>query len=257
MYARVMNSVISARFTAAQSDLLYVGLRPIVIHHVNLVQTRRSPGSHPDILTLRFFRRRGIYNDEFIKAVYGLWKTLQENRGRAFRTSLDYIQVCLCSLAVRNAVRQVRHGHVEAWTSGIQARANRLLGCLEALRKKLKRTIIKTKGHNSFGDLASSWRQFLIWLRLNLLSCPCLIRRPDPVYRNRQWLIDDMVRVTTLELQAQECSIPPVRLLRKLVRDALKNVRRLRTPWTIPLLRRNPSIAAWWFGEYVVRRIAH
>jgi hypothetical protein len=102
------------------------------------------------------------------------------------------------------------------------------------MRKKLKRTITKTEGHNSFRDLASSWREFLTWLRLNLLSCPCIIRRPDPVYRNRQRLIDEMVRVTTAELQAQQSKIPAARLLRKLVRDALKNVRRLRTPWTAP-----------------------
>lgn len=70
-------------------------------------------------------------------------------------------------------------------------------------------------------------------------------------------MINEMVRVTTAELNAQQCSIPPAPLLRKLVRDALKNVRRLRTPWTIPLLRRNPAIANWWFAEYVLRRMAH
>jgi hypothetical protein len=125
------------------------------------------------------------------------------------------------------------------------------------MRKKLKRTITKTKGDNSFRDLASKWHEFLKWLRLNLLSCTCLIRDHDPVYRSRQLLINEMVRVTIAELQGQQCPIPPARLLRKLVRDALKNVRRLRTPWTIPLLRRNPAYAAWWFGEYVMRRMSY
>lgn len=250
-----MNCQIKLKFTAAQGDIIYVGLRPLVINHINLVQTGRSPGSHPDILTLKFFRRRGVYNDDFMKAVYRFWKILQENRSREFRASLDYIQVSACALAVRNAVRQIRHGHVAAWRSGIQAAANRLLRRLETLRKRLKRTITKTKGHNSFRELASSWCQFLRWLRVTLLTCPCLVRRPDPVYRNRQRLIDEMVRVTTAELQAESRALPPTRALRQFVRDALKNVRRLRSPFTIPLLRRNPSIAAWWFGEYVVERM--
>lgn len=250
-----MNCTIAARLTAAQTDLLYVGLRPLIINHLTLIQTGHSPGSHPDILTLRFFRRRGAYHADFMKTVYGLWRILQENRSQEFRATLDYIQVSACALAVRNAVRQVRHGHVAAWSSGIQAAANRLLRKLEALRKRLKRTIKKTEGHDNFRALASSWHQFLIWLRLNLLTCSCLIRRPHPVYRNRQRLIDEMVRVTIVGLQAQQWAVPPAKVLRKLVRDALKHVRRFRTPWTIPLLRRNPSIADWWFAEYLVGRM--
>lgn len=250
-----MNCTVTARFTAGQSDLLYVGLRPLIINHINLVQTGRSPGSHPDILTLRYFRRRGVYDGNFMQAVYRLWKALQENRSRPFRISLDYIQVSACALAVRTALRQIKHGHVVAWKSGLQSTANSLLRRLEALRKRLKRTITKTEGHDSFRALASSWLHFLQWLRLNLLTCPCLIRRPDPVYRSRQRLIDEMVRVTITGLKAQHWAVPSAQVLRKLVRDALTNVRRLRTPWTIPLLRRNPSIADWWLAEYVVGRM--
>ncbi|HKV90937.1 MAG TPA: hypothetical protein VJW20_00165 [Candidatus Angelobacter sp.] len=96
----------------------------------------------------------------------------------------------------------------------------------------------------------------MTWLRLNLLTCPCLIRRPDPVYRSRQRLINEMVRVTSRELQSQRREIPTDRMLRKLVRDALKNVHHFRTPWTLPLLKRNPAIAASWFAEYVTRRMS-
>jgi len=131
-----------------------------------------------------------------------------------------------------------------------------MLRRLEALRKRLKRTITKTEGHTSFREVASAWHQFLRWARLTLLTCPCLIRRPNNLYRVRRLHINEMVRVTTTALRAQQREIPPARLLRKLVRDGLKNVRRFRSPFTIPLLRRNPAIADWWFMEYVLRRMA-
>jgi hypothetical protein len=252
-----MNCTINARFTAAQADLLYVGLRPLIINHLNLIHTGRSPASHPEILTLRFVGKRGAYRDDFMQAIKRLWEELQLYRGNEFRTSLDYIQLSACALALRTALRQVRHGHVVAWTTGIESSASRLLRRLEAMRKRLKRTITRTKGHTSFSELSYDWHQFLRWARLNLLTCPCLIRRPNLLYRSRQRLIDAMVSVATVELQRLKRTLPPPRTLRKVVRDSLKNVRRLRTPWTIPLLRRNPQIADWWVAEYIIQRMAH
>lgn len=252
-----MTCNVNVCFTTKQADLIYVGLRTLIPNHLTLKHTGHSPGAHPDLLTVRFFRRQGLYNEQFMENIYELWKHLQLTRGRPLRSSLNYVQISACALAVRTALRQVRHGHLTAWDSGIQITANRLLRHLEAMRKRLKRRITKTKGQNSFRELALNWREFLKWLRLTLLSCTCLVRRRDPVYRGHQLLIGEMVRVTTAELQAQQCKIPPARLLRKLVRDALKNVRRFRTPWTIPLLTRNPAYAAWWFGEYVMRRMAY
>jgi hypothetical protein len=252
-----MTCTLTASFNSKQVDVLYVGFRPLILNHLNLIHTGRSPDAHPDLLTAKYFRRRGVRNDAFMQEILDLWKKLQFGRSKRLRAALDYVTVSATMLAVRSTLRQIRHGHVAAWRGGVQATANRLLRQFEALRKRLKRQTTKREGQNAFRSLASSWRQFLIWLRLNLLTCPCLIRRPDPVYRMRQLMITEMVRVTTAELNAQQCLLPPAPLLRKLVRDALKNVRRFRTPWTIPLLRRNPAIAGWWFAEYVLRRMAH
>ena len=251
-----MNCNVEVKFTAVQVDLIYVGLRVLILNHITLRNTGQSPGAHPDILTLKYVHQRGIYDEQIMKAIYRLWGSLRACRGKPLQTSLEYIDVCACALAVRTAVRQLRHGHVAAWASGIDSSAKRLLRRLEAMRKRLKRTITKTNGHTSFRELAYGWRQFLRWARLNLLTCPCLIRRPNPFYRSRQRLIDSMVHVATGELQRLKRTVPPPRILRKLVRDALKNVRQLRTPWTTPLLRNNPSIAAWWFAEYVIQRMA-
>jgi hypothetical protein len=250
-----MNWTINARFTAAQGDLLYVGLRTIVINHLNLAHTGRSPASHPDLLTVKFFKRQGAYNDEFMHGIYRLWKALQENRGTEFRVSLDYGQTSACALAVRTAVRQIRHRHIVAWTAGIETTAERSLQRLEALRKRLKRTITKTRDQQFFRELAISWREHLKWMHLNILCCPCLVRRPNLSYKFSQLLINQMLRVTRSELRMRGIDIPAEPLFRKLIRDALKNVRRLRTPWTLPIVSRNPHVAAFWFGNYVERRM--
>jgi hypothetical protein len=251
-----MDCTITTRFTACQSNVLYVGFRQIVINHLAVKTTGHSPATHPDILTLRFVGRRGTRNAQHLEAIYRLWKILQRNRGREFRIPLDYIEVSACALAVRTTVRQLRHRHVSPWTDGIEITANHLLRRLEAVRKRLKRTITRIKGQEFFRELAASWQEHLKWLRLNVLSCPCLVRRPNLTYRFSQLLIDEMVRVTRSDLRLRGLEIPANPLFRKLVRDALKNVRRLRTPWTTPLLSRNPHVAAFWFGNYVERRMA-
>jgi hypothetical protein len=243
------------RITACQSNLLYVGLRQIILNHLTLKNTGHCPGSHPDLLTVRFLGRRGTFNKEKMEAIYHLWKTLLDNRGQEFRLSLDYAQTAACALAVRTTVRQLRHGHITPWTDGIQSIADYLLQRLEALRKRLKRKIIKSQGQGFFRDLAGSWRAHLTWVRLNLLVCRCVVRYPNPFYRSQQRLIDDMCRVTRAELQKRGFKMPSDQIFRKLVRDGLKNVRRYRTPFTQPLLRRNPQIADWWFAEYVIRRL--
>src|SRR6185437_7446191 len=130
-----MNCTINARFTAAQADLIYVGLRVLILNHITLRNTGRSPGAHPDILTLKYVNRQGTYDQQTMEAIYRLWSTLRASRSKALRTSVDYVQVCACALAVRTAVRQVRHVHVTAWANGIEGDAKRLLRRLEAMRK--------------------------------------------------------------------------------------------------------------------------
>jgi hypothetical protein len=251
-----MSCTTTTRFTSCQANVLYVGLRQIILNHITVKSTGYSPASHPDLLTVKFLGRRGTFNKEHMDAICRLWKTVLDNRGQEFRVPLDYIQVSACALAVRTTLRQLRHGHVAAWTDGVESTANHLLRRLEAVRKRLKRAITRTRGQEFFRELAAGWRKHLKWLRLNVLSCPCLVRRPNLTYRFGQLLINQMVRVTRSELRMRGIDIPTEPLFRKLVRDALKNVRRLRTPWTIPLLSRNPHVAAFWFGNYVERRMA-
>jgi hypothetical protein len=236
---------------------MYVGYRLIVINHTVLRNTGYSPAAHPDILTLKFFRRRGVYNDSHMQAINQLWNGLLRNRGREVRIALDYVESSACAFAVRTAIRQLRHRHVTPWADGIEATGRELLRRLEALRKRRKRAIIKTKGEQFFREHSSSWREFLKWLRLHVLTCcPRLVRRPNLFYRSQRLLIDTMCRVTKAEMQKSGNKIPDESIFRKLVRDGLKNVRRYRSPFTLPLLRRNPEFADWWFAEYVTRRMA-
>lgn len=91
---------------------------------------------------------------------------------------------------------------------------NRLLRRLETLRERLKRTITRTAGHTSFRDRASGWRQFLTWTRLNRFTCPCLIRRPNALYRSRQRLIETGSSSSPAPSQARQrciekCSAAP------------------------------------------------
>lgn len=246
----------TVRLTVNQADLIYVGIRPIIINYLNRTNIGASPGCHPDILTLQFHHRRGIFSKRHMDAITRVWKGLVAGRSNGMRLSLDYSEIAACALAVRNAVRQVQHGHISAWADGIDATAARLIKRIEALRKRLKRKTIKTQGQQFFRELATNWREHLNWMRLNLLVRSCPIRRPHLTYLFHQLVISQVVRVTRSELDKRGFKIPEEKLFRKLIRDSLKNVRRLRTPWTVPMLSRNPGTAAFWFGNYIERRLA-
>ena len=250
-----MECATKTRFTSQQSDVLCIGLRPPILNYICLKQTGRSPAAHPDLLSVKFYRRQGTYSDPFMQSILRLWKGLQANRGKEIRLSLNYIETCALGLAVRTALRQIRHRDVLPWTAGIESTANHLLRRLEMLRKRLKRKITKTEGHAAFRNLSSNWRQFLTWMRLTLLTCPCLVRRPNPLYRSRQLLIDKLCDVTRAEMLKTKKRVPDEQVFRKLVRDGLRLVRRYRTPLNLLHLRLNPHIADWWFAEYVSRRM--
>ena len=246
----------SLRLTANQAELIYVGLRSIISNYLNRTNIGSSPGCHPDILTVQFMHRRGIFHKLHMDALNGVWKKLLSERINGFRLTLGYVEIAACALAVRNAIRQVQHGHVTHWADGIEATAARLVKRLEVLRKRIKRKTIKTEGQQLFRELTNSWREHVKWMRLNLMVCSCPIRRLSLTYRFHQLLISEMVRLTRSELRKRAFNIPEEKVFRKLIRDALKNVRRLRTPWTIPMLSRNPGAAAFWFGNYIERRLA-
>ena len=117
----------------------------ITLHHIVLNKTGRSPAAHPDLLTLRFRNRRGKFFPEYMEGVYGLCKQVSDHRAREWRLRVGYIEIMACMLAVRTTIRQVRHGHILSWRHGIDQTAARQLRRLEALRKRLKRLITKTK----------------------------------------------------------------------------------------------------------------
>lgn len=244
------------RFNKNQTDILYVGLRLIAVNWTVLSKTGRSPGAHPHLLHLSFLKKRGVFNKEFLQAVLEIWKRLFRQRGVECQMKLDYVGVSACLLGVRICLQQLRHGHLQAWAARLDTTIKHLIRKLEALQKKLKRRIIESRGQDFFKELSGKWRQFVRWMRCTLLTCSCIVRQPNLFYRSRQRLISDMVAITRAELGRRRHLIPPESTFRRIVRDALKNVRRFRTPWTLPALRRNPKIAATWFADYLILRLA-
>jgi hypothetical protein len=251
-----MFSLSKIRFSRNQTEILYAGLRLIAINWTVLSKTGRSPGAHPDLLNLGFLKKRGVFNKEFLETALETWNELLRRRGLDCRMKLDYIGVSVCLLAIRVCVQQLQHRHLQAWAARLDRTATHLIRKLEAIQKKLKRQIVEGHGEHFFKELSQRWRLFVRWMRSTLLTCNCMFRQPNLFYRSCQYLISDIVAVTRAELQKRGIEIPAESIFRKLIRDALKNVRRYRTPWTLPLLRRNPQIADWWLGEYVEKRMA-
>ena len=142
-------------------------------------------------------------------------------------------EIAACALAVRIAVKCHRHGHVRLEIPRIEAAAKRLLRRLEAVRKRTKRAEIGRAGPHEYKRKSQEWRAFVRWLHVHIPNCSCFRRRRLPLRYSRRATVDKLVAWAREELIDRKAEIPDERELRRLVRLALRYVRRGRTGCTI------------------------
>jgi hypothetical protein len=186
-----------------------------------------------------------------MEAVLGVYRKTALGRRAGCRLPLTYIEVSALLLAARSASRLIRHGHVKAWAPRLDRSIHQLIRKLEADQKRLKREHIAIHGKSSFAELSRSWRSFARWLRIHYLTCDCDLRRPNPAYRFRQRGLDHFCALAASELTDRGIQVPPTKLLRKLIRQAVSNSRRREKHQTIHHLKLNDSFAALHFADYV------
>ena len=129
--------------------------------------------------------------------------------------------------------------------------SQRVLKRLEALRKRAKRVEVKQYGVDVFRQNTQNWKRFIVWLRVHIANCGCVMsRRPTPG-GNRAAIVTQLVDWTRQELQDRKAQLPDEPELRRLVRLALSYVRRGRKGYGVKHLLNDKVFASAQLATFV------
>lgn len=242
------------RVTARQSQLLDIGLRPILLAYTNWQHSGQFPAPHPQ-LTGNLVNDRGGYDEQLMRGVVQLAATLQRMQHRPGRLYLcEYSDITALQLALRLALERLRHGHEKAWAPRLERSAKHLMLRLDALRCRVKRALIARSGHPVFSKVSQQWRAFVHWMRLHLLYCRCKWRIPNATYGIRRRRLDMLCEWAQAGLLNLNEPLPYPRELRRLVRLAVRYIRRDRRPYPLATLVNHPEFAASRLADFIIRR---
>jgi hypothetical protein len=145
----------------------------------------------------------------------------------------------------------VRHGHFKTYVKDLARRSQRLIKKFEKYRKRAKQFFISEFGAECYQAKRSEWQAFVRWLRIHFCQCLCLLRHKHPRITFLRKQVATFVEWTRAELQDRGDKIPPQPELRRLVRQALRYVRRARRGFKVSHLLNNKVFASAHFANYV------
>ena len=199
---------------------------------------------------------RGRYSNELMRRLLTTMESVMEIRGNGGRLyDLDPFQIAGLILAVRVTTQRVSHGHVAAPTPDLSRRAKRLIKRLETNRKRAKRAFVRQHGPETYQTKEREWQALVRWLRLYLLDCQCNRRRRFRSTRSRRATVQTLYEWAKAELIDRREKVPPDAELRKLVRLALRYVRRGRTGFGVQHLLKDRVFASAHFANFVTLRL--
>ncbi len=242
---------VGLRLTGMQVDYLRPGLHQAVVACVR-IREGQSPRAEMPIVFDRSLPQ-GTYDPVLAKGILSLWSTIYPAFGakRRVRITLDFIQLSVCALAVRSNARRLRHGHITLPGTRRSLVQKRLLDLLEKSRKRAERAAQEELGPEVVAKLQRRWHGFARWLSFYATSCRCgKALLPGVWYLWRRFVLDNAAEVARKELRAIGVEPPEPKEFRRLIRLAVRSVRRGRAGWGVRTLITKPQ-----GGSYLLRFI--
>lgn len=183
------------------------------------------------------------------------WSRLIYQCDKGNRVRLDYREVSACMFAVRHTATQVNHGHLGTWLQNQSQRSQSLLDKLERHRRRARRLFEKRFGAEAYRLERNAWVDVLLWLVQHYLACPCQRHKGWP--NLRRWYRTVLDRATALAAEGlllHKCYPPPTKQLRRMVRHALRSIRRGRAKIIgIRSLLENPDEGADFLAGFLLK----
>ena len=245
------------RLSQFHAEIIAGGLEWVAANYHIWIDRRQQPFARLELrLTPNKFDP-GKFSEDFMRnllAVAGTIGRIRHVGGRVY--DLSPFQIAGLILGVRVLVQRVHHGHRIAPVNNLFVRAKRLVRTIEKHRKRAKRALVRQIGIEVYRVQCREWKNFVRWLRLHFLDCQCLRRRRyhSGSYRRRQ--VQILFDWTKAELIRRHHKLRSERELRKLVRLALRYVRRGRTGFGVRDLLKSELFAAEHLADFVTARLA-
>jgi hypothetical protein len=244
------------RLSPPDAAIIAVGLGWIAANHDLWKTKRQMPFARPELRWLPQTFDRGRYSKELMQRLLDAMSSVLQIRGNGGRLyNLDPFQCAGLILAVRVIVQRVSHGHATSPASDLGRRAKRLIKRLEAYRKRTKRAFIHQRGAVAYQAKESEWQALVRWLRLYLLDCQCKRRRRFRLTRHLRTTVQVLFEWAKAELIERREKVPPDAELRKLVRLALRYVRRGRRDFGVGQLLKDRVFASAHLANFVTLRM--
>jgi hypothetical protein len=240
------------RLSPKDASAIFTGLNWILSRHQLWIDRKSLPNADP---TRRIVPRDdpGVFHQTFMGESVSLRLRILFLMGGGRLQFTTPFQAAHSALAARIAGWLNRHLHQSAWLSPKTRVPPALNRRLEAARKRLKRAFIGTRGSECYRDLVDQWRSHLRWLRTHFLCCWCTRRwqiGSGRYYRRQLAILMARARVG---LAGQHIRVSDSEV-RRLVRLAIRSVRRDRTSFSFRELVDDPELASNYLANFVVSR---
>jgi hypothetical protein len=239
------------RLSHSDCELIFAGLDWIG-HNGNLYRTEGQVFHGRPDLTWNQDLNRGIYDPRLLERMLALHATLKSVKAGGSLRVESAMEIAACALSVRVAVTRHRHGHQKLDIASVKTCSASLLRRLESARKRAKRSEVRQLGADAYKKAAHAWREFSTWMRVHLLECRCKHKRRITPYRGSRILVTMFTEWARAELIARKHKVPAEPELRRLVRRALRYVRRGRSRLRVLDLNNDRITAASHFANHVI-----
>jgi hypothetical protein len=200
----------------------------------------------------------GRYDQQFMQTVLRIGHAMYLRGSGGRFPQLNCFDLAACAFAVRVTLLRLNRREIRVSTKYPDRAARRLLARLETARKRAKRAFIQEFGPDVYRERADNWRLFVRWMRWYFLDGYGVVSRRGPSLlrkHQRQW-VATLMDWARSALIARESPVPPDAELRRLVRMAVRYVRRMRTGFfNVPDLVRNKGDAAVWLAKFIEVRM--
>jgi hypothetical protein len=248
---------ICVRFNPVQRGLIWPGLNRIVLGYMTFRETGWADTYpfqvHPLATVPKPGFSPGTFKVELMQMITDLWSRIKPARGRRIRLQLNFFQLSACILAVRighdyERLRLKRKISVER-----KRAMRRVIASLERELKRARRTYASEMGEDAYKCMRETWFEHLRWIRMHLVYF-----RPVGVTTQlrkvHKMIIDYGYERARAGLFARDLQPPEPCDLRRLVRLAIRYIRRGRIRLFMQNLMNNHTFAAEFFANFIEAR---
>jgi hypothetical protein len=248
---------IGVRFNPAQRSLMWPGLNRMVLAWMTFRETGSADGYpfrvHPLASVPRPGLSPGVFKAEFMDIITDLWARIKPARGKRIRLQLNLLQLSACILAVRIGKDYDRLRLKRKISDERKSAMTRTIASLARELNRARRAYAADMGEDAYKHLRETWFEHLGWIRMHLVYFRPL-RAKTQRRRVEKMIIDYGYERARAGLFARDLQPPEPRDLRRLVRLAIRYIRRGRIRLFIQKLMNNESFAAEFLANFIEAR---